>query len=192
MLIPARTWAPEHLHILALRLLLLLAVVQIMVMFLLWQQRLNLTLLPNITTRPSNTASDCAGTFSIRATVVDHHATVDQQLLRTLWPKAWRLACWCTPWSAQLLVDFLGLSDPATITHNSYGFIPKKCSRSSALFCTTWRVLYCFSYFLGVLCPWRVHQPEISTCRKQYKFKYDYYCYTNCDYHTTEQIFCKM
>ena len=69
MLIPARTW-----DILALRLLLLLVVVQIMVM----QQRLNPTLLPNITTRPSNTASDCAGTFSVRATVVDHHTTVDQ------------------------------------------------------------------------------------------------------------------
>ena len=36
------------------------------------------TLLPNITTRPSNTASVCAGTFSVRATVVDHHTTVFQ------------------------------------------------------------------------------------------------------------------
>ena len=59
-----------------LRLLLLLVVEQIMVMLLLWQQRLNPTLLPNITTRPSNTTSVCAGMFSVRATVVDHHATV--------------------------------------------------------------------------------------------------------------------
>ena len=74
-------------HILALRLLLLLVMVQIIVMLLLWQQRLNRTLLPNITTRPSTTASDCAGTFSVRATIVDHHTTVGQQLFGTLWPK---------------------------------------------------------------------------------------------------------
>ena len=65
----ARTWASYHPHIFALRLLLLLVVEQIMVMLLLWQQRLNPTVLPNITTRPSNTAS-------VWATVVDHHATV--------------------------------------------------------------------------------------------------------------------
>ena len=63
---------------LALRSLLLFVVVQIMVMLLLWQQRLNRTLLPKITTRPNNTTSDCVGTFSVRATVVDHHATVVQ------------------------------------------------------------------------------------------------------------------
>ena len=33
---------------------------------------------PNITTRSSNTASDCAGMFSVRATVADDYTTVGQ------------------------------------------------------------------------------------------------------------------
>ena len=126
MLIPVRTWDSSHPHILALRLLLLLVVVQILVMLLLWQHRLNPTLLPNTTTRPSNTARDCAGKFGVRATVVDHHTAVVQYILRTLWPKGVETGVLeYVLVSPQLFVEFLGLSDPATITHNFYGFIQK-------------------------------------------------------------------
>jgi len=70
----AETWYRQH--ILALRLLLLYVVVQIMIMLLLWQLYLNITLLPNITTWPSNTASVCAGTFGVRRTAVLYYKEV--------------------------------------------------------------------------------------------------------------------
>lgn len=43
------------------------------------------------------------------------------------------------PWSAQLIVEFLGLSNPAKITHNFYGFIQKNVSVHLQYFCTTQR-----------------------------------------------------
>lgn len=78
MFIPSGIWTSWHPHVLAFRLPPLLLVVVQIIRLLLWQHSFNVTLLPNITTRPSNIASVCAGTFGVRAAVVYYHTAVIQ------------------------------------------------------------------------------------------------------------------
>ena len=92
-----------------------------MVMLLLWQQRLNPTLLPDITTRPSNTASDCAGTLSVRDTIA--------------YPLAKRRGDWragLRPSQPSSLLSFWGYPSPLQ------GFIQKNVPAHVNFLFTTW------------------------------------------------------